>query len=207
MVMLFPDQERATLETVVREAETGTSGEIVVVDVERSATYGTERALAAALLAAACATAMVLIAPHLPAPYYLLAQVPFFGLAWLFVSTSRLQRLLAGPARMDAAARARAAALFSERGVHMTRERTGVLLMLSEVERRVVILADSGINAHVAAGAWAKHVATIVDAIHRGAAGDGVAAVVRDIGTLLAKDFPRRPDDVNELPDRPERAH
>ncbi|MEZ0314067.1 MAG: TPM domain-containing protein [Myxococcota bacterium] len=204
--MLFTDQERATIEAAVREAEATTSGEIVVVDVERSATYGTERALAAALLAAACATAMVLVAPHLPAPYYLLAQVPFFGLVWLLASTSRVQRLLAGGARMDAAARARAASLFSERGVHMTRERTGVLLMLSEIERRVVILADSGINARVAPDAWEKHVATIVDAIHRGAAGDGVASVVREVGTLLAKDFPRRPDDVNELPDRPERA-
>ncbi len=204
--MLFTDRERATIEAAIRDAEAATSGEVVVVDVERSATYGTERALAAALLAAACATALVLIVPHLPAPYYLLAQVPFFGMMWLLVSTSRMQRLLAGRPRMDAAARARAAALFSERGVHMTRERTGVLVMLSETERRVVILADSGINARVAPDAWDKHVDTIVHAIHRGVAGDGVAAVVRDIGTLLAKDFPRRSDDVNELPDRPESA-
>ncbi len=204
--MLFSEHERVAIEAAVKEAEAGTSGEIVVVDVERSATYGTERALAASLLAAACATAMVLVAPHLPAPYYLLAQVPFFGLAWLLVSTSRMQRLLAGAARMDAAARARAAALFSERGVHMTRERTGVLIMLSEVERRVVILADSGINARVATDAWDKHVAAIVDAIQRGTAGDGVASVVREVGNLLAKDFPRRPDDANELPDRPESA-
>lgn len=204
--MIFTEQERSLIEAAVRDAEAKTSGEIVVVDVERSATYGTERAMAAAIVAAALATVMVLIAPHLPAPVYLAAQVPLFAVAWAVFATPGLQRLLAGGARMDAAARARAAALFSERGVHVTRDRTGVLLMLSEVEHRVVILADAGINARVGADAWSKHVSTIVEAIRRGAAGDGVALVVREIGELLGKDFPRRPDDVNELPDRPERV-
>lgn len=205
--MIFSEQERSRIEQAVAQAEALTSGELVVLEVERSATYGTERAVAAALVAAALACAMVLVAPHFPAPIYLLAQVPFFGLAWLVFASPRAQRLLAGDARMDAAARARAAALFSERGVHMTRERTGVLVMLSEVERRVVILADSGINARVAPDTWNAHVTGIVAAIHRGAAGDGVAQAVQAIGELLAKDFPRRSDDINELPDRPERVH
>lgn len=204
--MVFSEKDRSAIEAAVRDAEAKTSGEIVIVDVERSATYGAERAMAAALVAAMLATVMVLVAPHLPAPAYLGAQVPFFALAWALFSTSGMQRFLAGDARMDAAARARAAALFSERGVHVTRDRTGVLVMLSEVEHRVVILADAGINAIVPTDAWSKHVSTIVGAIHRGTAGDGVASVVREIGDLLGKDFPRRPDDVNELPDRPERV-
>jgi len=34
-----------------------------------------------------------------------------------------------------------------------------------------------------------------------GRPGEGIAAAVKEIGALLARHFPRRDDDVNELPD------
>jgi putative membrane protein len=203
--MIFGEQDQARIEQAVRDAETRTSGEIVVAEVRSSAAYGAQRAIASAMLAAALATVLVLLMPHLPAPIVLLAQVPFFAAAWLVVALPSAQRLLAGARRLEAATRARAAQLFAERGVHVTRDRTGVLIMVSEVERRVVILADAGINARVGEGAWSAHVASITTAIRAGRPGDGVMAVIREIGELLARDFPRRPDDVNELPDRPVR--
>lgn len=203
--MIFDEQDRARIEQAVRDAESRTSGEIVVAEVRASGSYGAQRAVASAVVAAALATVVVLVVPHVPAPIALLAQVPLFALAWLLASLPAVQRLLAGTHRMETAVRARAAQLFAERGVHMTRERTGVLVMLSEVERRVVILADAGINARVGDSAWSAHVASITASMRAKNPGEGVTLVVRAIGELLAKDFPRRADDINELPDRPVR--
>jgi len=40
-----------------------------------------------------------------------------------------------------------------------------------------------------------------VDGVKAGRPGEGIAAAVKEIGALLARHFPRRDDDVNELPD------
>ena len=80
-----------------------------------------------------------------------------------------------------------------------TRERTGVLILLSELEHRVVILGDSGVHARMPAGAWQAHVARIVGGFHAGAPADSICAVVRELGKVLAEHFPPQADDRNEL--------
>ncbi len=104
------------------------------------------------------------------------------------------------------AVRRRAEREFVRLGIAQTRERTGVLVMLSLRERRVQILADRAINEKVPPGTWNDGVAEIVDAIRKKRPADGICEAVRRIGEHLAAHFPRRPDDVNELPDRPEVA-
>ena len=96
---------------------------------------------------------------------------------------------------------ARALQLFVERGIHETRDRSGVLILVSELERRVEILADRGIHERVEAGEWQRDVDELVSSIRGGHAADGVVAVVERIGGLLAQSFPPRADDENELPD------
>ena len=60
-----------------------------------------------------------------------------------------LRRFLVSPDEMDHQVRRRALQAFVEHEVFATRERTGVLLILSLFERRVVVLGDAGINAKV----------------------------------------------------------
>jgi putative membrane protein len=87
-----------------------------------------------------------------------------------------------------------------------TRERSGVLLFLSEAERRVELLADRGIHERVGTEDWQALVNAVVESIRTGHAGDGIASAVDAIGARLAQHFPPSPDDINELPDEPRRV-
>jgi putative membrane protein len=91
--------------------------------------------------------------------------------------------------------------LFLELGIIETRDRSGVLVYLSELERRVEILADRGIHEHVGNQAWQAMVDELVGAIKGGRAAEGLATIIGRIGQELAAKFPPRPDDTNELPD------
>jgi putative membrane protein len=98
-----------------------------------------------------------------------------------------LRRWLAGTELIDRRTRQRAAAAFVEQEVFRTAQRTGILIFLSLFERRVVVLADSGIHARVADGEWDAMVARIVEGIRRGDPGAALAAAIRDCGDLLVR--------------------
>ena len=86
------------------------------------------------------------------------------------------------------------------RGIGEKGKDNGVLILLSEVERRVVILGDACIHAKIQAAGWQRHVDHIVQAIHAGRTEHGVCETLRAIGETLTAEFPRKADDVDELP-------
>src|SRR5205085_945450 len=114
-----------------------------------------------------------------------------------------LRRRLTTEASRVAAVRAAASATFHEKGVARTRGRTGMLLYVSQLERRGVVLADGGILSAVDATAWADRVGAIERGIALGEDGVAVAARLRSLAELLEKCLPCGADDVNELGDEP----
>lgn len=99
------------------------------------------------------------------------------------------------------ALRHRAEKEFVKLGIQNTRDRTGVLIMVSLEERMVQVLAGSGINSVVPESTWPDMVQCIVEGIKAGNTAQGISAAVAAIGTLLAEHFPLKSDDSNELSD------
>ena len=97
--------------------------------------------------------------------------------------------------------RRRAEREFVRLGIAQTAGRTGVLLLLSMAERRAVLLADRAINEKVAQETWDKVIGDLVASIGQEKTADGLIQAVGSVGRILSEHFPRRPDDVNELPD------
>ena len=85
--------------------------------------------------------------------------------------------------------------------LHTTTGRTGVLIFVSIAEKRVEIIADSGIDAQVEKGIWQKIVDDFTADIGAGRAVEGFERAIGRIGELLAQHFPPRDIDPNELPD------
>jgi putative membrane protein len=197
---LLAPEALAAIEAAVGRAERATSSEIVPMLVERSDSYADVRAGAAALLAFAAGALWLALWPRL-ARWTVPTQIGVFAaLVWLL-----LRALL--PLRLRRERVQRAAALaFHHGGLHSTRERTGILLYVSLLERQVAVLADQGIHARVPEGTWQDVVTRVLDGIRSGRADDGLVEAIRLCGEHLAAHFPRRPDDVNELPDRPRGA-
>jgi putative membrane protein len=185
----------------VAAAELRTAGEIVIAVARRSAEYGRERAFVSWVVTLLVALLVYHFLPQLPEIWVLCGQAPFALAAWWLSGLPVLLRHWVPRAVQDSAVHSRAQQLFLELGVTETRQRSGVLLLLSESERRVELLADRGIHERVGSERWQALVQAVSAAIRQGQAAQGVGAAVDSIGEALAQHFPREADDTNELPD------
>lgn len=100
-------------------------------------------------------------------------------------------------------ARERAVELFSDLRVWDTAENSGVLIYVQLVDRKVEILADRGINACVAQAEWDAICREMEQAFREQRYEQGALAAIRRVGALLVTHFPARPENPNELPNRP----
>jgi putative membrane protein len=75
---------------------------------------------------------------------------------------------------------------FLERELYATRARTAVLLVVSLLERRVVILADKGLRGSVSAAEWDSAIARMTPSLRAGHVGAAVLAGLDGIGLVLA---------------------
>lgn len=193
--------ELAQIADAVRAAEANTAGEIYVVVARAADEHRLVPILWAALIALLLPWPLHLLT-HLSAGTILIAQSLAFILCSVVLSDSRIRPRIV-PANVAAEAAHRAAQiLFLSHGVHLTEARTGILIYVALAERRVEVIADSGIHAKVEDGAWEGIAAGVVEAARAGRLADGLIEGIGRAGSLLARHFPRRPDDRNELPDR-----
>jgi uncharacterized membrane protein len=93
-----------------------------------------------------------------------------------------------------------AAFVFTELDMHRTRERNGVLIYVSVVDRHIAVIGDAGINARVPEGFWKDVVALLKLHFAAGRQSEGLCEAVHMVGAKLAAYFPLRADDTNELP-------
>jgi putative membrane protein len=200
--LLTQDQIRS-LTDAVSAAERGTSGEIVPVVLHASDRYPGARWRCAIAFSGLCAFTLVLAMPLLHPIWYLWIQVPALAIGYALGSISWVQRKFLATVEMDEETHQRALEAFHLHGLHATRDRTGVLILVSMLERRVQILADSGINAKVAPSAWSGIVDRLTARIRGGELCEGLTHAIAECGELLAREFPSAPGDRNELPNHP----
>ena len=198
----FGPEAKARVEAAVRDAESRSRGQIVPVVVVKSAGYPEAR-YRGAFLGAALSTGVVLALrlPLAPAEL-LLAQVAGGLLGGLVALWDPVERVLAGRAEMDLAARDRALRAFHEHGLHRTERGTGVLVFASLFERRAVILGDRGIDERMGEAGWQRAVDLLAAGMRRGDPAGGFCEAIAAVGAKLAEHFPRGPSAAgNELPD------
>src|SRR5512142_2508936 len=71
---------------------------------------------------------------------------------------------------------------FQRLGMHKTRERTGVLILLLLAERKFQIIADEGIHARVPDGLWDRLAAQTSEHFKGGRFADGLAELIAAVG-------------------------
>ena len=124
--------------------------------------------------------------------------------ALLAVFVPAYARLFLRPARRDAEVRRYAEALFLRHELFKTRERNGVLILISCFERKVEILADAGLHRSVSEAEWRPVIARMTPLLRKRrnaqALLEGLAATEE---LLAAKGLKARVGAENELPDRP----
>lgn len=205
----FSDADLQRIKEAVRSAEARISGEIVPVMVERSGAYTIANYRAGVFTSLATFSAIILIDRYVPdmAIYDPLA-IFVVVLATGFVAGlmanffDPVKRLLLSQLHMDKATRLKAESCFLQQEVFNTRQRTGIMIFVSFLEREVIVMADRGISQVVEQKVWDKVVSDLIEKIKLGKPTEGlVAAIVRCGEILLEHNFAIAPDDTNELKD------
>jgi putative membrane protein len=193
--------DHARLTREIRDAEANTSGEIYVVVAHSADEFRLVPVLWGALFALLLPWVLHLTT-NLSTTLILILQVLAFVAVSGLLSIPALRYRVVPPSIAEDAAHRAATAQFMAHGVHLTAARTGVLLYVCMIPRRIEVLADSGIHAKVSQESWETTVAQIASEARAGRLSEGLAAAIRTVGALLAQHFPRGSDDRNELPNR-----
>jgi putative membrane protein len=131
--------------------------------------------------------------------YVPLSFLLFFPSRLLFRKVPALKVAFIGPDRKEHAVRLRAVRAFYEKGLYKTRKNTGVLFFISLLERKVRVLADSGIHEKIGQETLDKFARHISRGIKEGPGCDALCEAIQEAGDLLARYFPITKDDTDEL--------
>lgn len=198
--------QHARIAAAIRTAEAETAGEIYCVVARSSDSYFFPAAfiLSAAMLLASLPVALGL------EYWWVSIRLPIFVAAQILAPASALLLLWGVPTlRIRLVPRAlqyrrahdNALKQFLARNVHLTTERTGVLIFVSLAEHYAEIVADSGINQHMPQHEWDAILRDLLAHARDGKLSDGFVAAIGAVGEHLATHFPVSTGDVNELDD------
>ena len=223
--MALSPSDLATVEGAIRDAEVRTTGEIYCVVTEQSGDYG-ETPLAWAAGVALLGPALLLLGGvHVTVTDLfggwtaaqvgvaagraardaligaIILQAVLFVLTLVLVALPPVRLALTPRAFKRDRVRRRALEQFAGKNLHLTRDRTGVLIFVSFAERMAELIADEGIAAHVEPHVWDQAMAALTDGLRRGEAGAGMSAAIGLCGAVLAERFPPvAGDNPDELP-------
>jgi putative membrane protein len=199
MEITCEDEKR--IAAAIREAEKSTSGEIFCVMAAASSKYEFVPIARAALIALAAPLPLYFLTHLWWDQIYYVQIAIFIGCAILFSLPWLRHPLVPRWVKRDRAS-AEARKQFAAHGLHLTDDRTGVLIFASIAERYVEIVADAGINSKVSQDVWDKAVAALIEKIKEGDPIEGFIRAIRICGNVLADHFPPAEINKNELPDK-----
>ena len=90
---------------------------------------------------------------------------------------------------------------FVDLGMTKTRHRNAVLIYLVPLTRQFAIVGDAGVHEKCGDAFWRQVSAEMGGLLKQGKFTGAILAGVQMIGDILARHFPRDPNDRNELPD------
>jgi putative membrane protein len=199
-------EEYEQVNAAVEKAEKSTAGEIVCMVHSASYHYPMSDVIGAAALALPAALALT---PPVGGWLWIGTQnmwvflsilVPAFILGhWVVKHIPWLKRIFISKREIAEEVEEAAVTSFFKHSLYRTKDGTGILIFISVFERKVWVLADSGINAKVSDDHWRSVVAGITEGIRNNQAAAAICIAVDTIGRTLAEHFPVAPDDTNEL--------
>jgi putative membrane protein len=226
MVIKLTPQVQSRIGDAIAAAEAKTSGEIFCVLARRVSSYrdiSLGWAAAAALLlplgmipfgfdpawipglgdgwqAAHLSSTDVVVGQSLAA--YALIQSAVFVTAFLLTSIPGVRRFVTPRSVRRARVRRAAMEQFLAHGLHITRERTGVLIFAALADHQVEVVADEGIHSKVDQAIWADAVEALAKGMKNNDPAAGFEVAIGLCGDVLAEHFPPRTENPNEIEDR-----
>ena len=186
------------IEKAVETIEATSSAEIVIA-IRPRARHSLMQHAVVGIVTAIAMLAFTLYSPIDFALWHILVLPILAGIlgAVLVEAIPPLYRFVEPPWLRYEHVREAAYAAFVERGVHGTRDRTGVLIYVAVRERMVEIVGDLAVVKQVGIEVLAAMAGTLEAYVPRGS--EAFAKALADQAPEFAKALPRRADDIDEL--------
>ncbi len=133
---------------------------------------------------------------------YAVIQAVVFLAAYLLTRIPAVRRWTTPRAVRRARVREAAMQQFLAHGLHLTQDRTGVLIFAALGDHLVEVIADEGIHGRVDEAVWGDAVESLARGLKQGDPAGGFETAIGLCGEVLAMHFPPRPVNPNEVPDR-----
>lgn len=225
---LFSPEEKECIANSINKAESETSGEIAIMVLDSSDSYSEAETFGAFVLSGLFSLILELIISYSIGsgpgwgnggsgfPHGFLADATKSASIWTYIpmvflfyfvfkfmlsKAPEIKILFMSRRRIEEAVRERALMAFYEKGLYKTRDETGILIFISLLEHKVWILGDRGINAKIEPDFWGKIAAEFSAGIGKNECGKAACQAISKCGEELARHFPIKKDDTNELPD------
>ena len=201
---LLTEKQKDELKDRIRQIETRTDAEIVMVLAKRSDNYGY-----APTLFAAC-TSMLIPLVSLYWPFWLstsevvsMQLIAFIVLTILFRIPNLLRLVVPRRTKYFRASNMAMRQFLTQR-VHTTQDNLGCLIFVSELERYIEIVSDHG-PAKINNSTWEKAVTSAIPLLKRGEIEESLLKVIESVGSTIIEHFPlsrakqELPDHVIEI--------
>ncbi|MDC0576115.1 TPM domain-containing protein [Nitrosomonadaceae bacterium] len=195
----FNQSDLDQISKAVLEAERHTTGEIVPMVIKQSDDYPGARWRLAIVISLLFGFLVYSCIDYSDSVWILWAQIPGLYIGYWLGTFDTILKPFLSDSKIDEEVHQRALQAFFSHNIHATKERTGILIMVSLLEHRVEILADTGINAKVSKDTWQKILTDMVSKIKSNELADGICIAVKECGEILAKDFPGTHENPNEI--------
>lgn len=212
----FSKENLEQINKAVKQAESKTSGEIATAFIKESYDYAISELIFAVICGFLYFVVMMFFVYEVEtfikqmfwdySNNYLLLFYGFstflvISIFYFIANISMIDRLIVPKKVMKQKVKERAVRHFMESGVYNTRDRTGILIFISFLERRIELIADKGINEKIPQEKWNSIVENIIQGIKSDKVIEKLKESILECGELLEKHFPIKPDDTNELSD------
>ena len=199
--MKLTREDEKRIAEAIAAAEQKTSGEIFCVMTAASSHYRFVPIARAALIALTVPLPLYYFTALWADQIYFVQLAVFVACAIVFSLPGVRYAFVPRWIKRDRAS-AEAKRQFAAHGLHLTNQRTGVLIFASRAERYAEVIADSGINDKVGPEVWDQAVRALIEKIKQGQPVDGFVEAIRICGEVLAKHFPPGAINKNELPNK-----
>lgn len=205
----FTDTEKQQISDAIKKVESQSSSEIVTYFVKKSDSYVEAPFIASFIVVILGLFGVNFLSEMwlLPVKFELLSySLVFLGIIFftfaLFQFVPFMKIGIISEKKEKKMVHKRAMEAFLTEEVFKTKDRTGILIFVSELERNAIIFADSGINAKIKQEQWQKIVDKLTLQIKKKNIANGLVDAINQCGDLLVEaGFTKTENDTNELSD------
>lgn len=198
----FSEDFRTKLYQTIEEIENNSLVEVVSIIREQSEKYTDVALKVAAVFTMVLFSVLILIPFDIKTSVlHLLPILSFVAVFYIVMSVPALLRLFISQKRMDKSVEIMGRAIFQKGGVRFTEQRIGVLIFISYFEKKVLVIADRGVQLAVPQEDMDNMEKSFNDIFTSNNIGEEFLKVLSSTKDVFSEYIPPVENDINELPD------